>query len=86
MIDFDCKLEIFNIGSGKSYSFEKIIQLFEKKSGKKIKRENKVSKDNNISKIQADISKITKKTGWHPKYNFEEGVEKILLEKNLLFK
>ena len=86
MIDFDCKLEIFNIGSGKSYSFEKIINLFEKKSGKKIKRENKVSKDNNILKIQADISKITKKTGWHPKYNFEEGVEKILLEKNLLFK
>ena len=86
MIDFDCKLEIFNIGSGESYSFEKIIQLFERKSGKKIKRENKVSKDNNILKIQADISKITKKTGWHPKYNFEEGVEKILLEKNLLFK
>ena len=28
MIDFDCKLEIFNIGSGESYSFEKIIQLF----------------------------------------------------------
>jgi len=86
MIDFDCKLEIFNIGSGKSYSFEKIIQLFERKSGKTIKRKNKVSKDNNISKIQADISKITKKTGWHPKYNFEEGVKKILLEKNLLFK
>ena len=86
MIDFDCKLEIFNIGSGESYCFKKIIQLFERKSGKKIKRENKVSKDNNILKIQADISKITKKTGWHPKYNFEEGVEKILLEKNLLFK
>jgi GDP-4-dehydro-6-deoxy-D-mannose reductase len=86
MIDFDCKLEIFNIGSGKSYSFEKIIQLFERKSGKTIKRKNKVSKDNNISKIQADISKITKKTGWYPKYNFEEGVEKILLEKDLLFK
>jgi nucleoside-diphosphate-sugar epimerase len=86
MIDFDCELEIFNIGSGKSYSFEKIIQLFERKSGKKIKQENRVSKDNNISKIQADISKITKKTGWYPKYNFEDGVEKILLEKDLLFK
>ena len=45
---------------------------------KTIKRKNKVSKDNNISKIQADISKITKKTGWYPKYNFEEGVEKII--------
>ena len=86
MIDFDSKFEVFNIGSGKSYSFERIIQIFEKKSGRKIKRENKVSKKNNISKIQADISKISKKTGWHPKYNFEEGVEKVLLKKGLLNK
>jgi UDP-glucose 4-epimerase len=86
MIDFDSKFEIFNIGSGKCYSFEKIIQIFEKKSGKKIKKENKVSKKNNISKIQADINKISKKTGWYPKYNFEEGVEKILLKKGLLAK
>ena len=84
MIDFDCKFEIFNIGSGKSYSFEKIINLFEKKSGKIIKKEYKISKKNNIPKIQANISKISKKTGWNPKYNFEEGVEKILLEKKLL--
>ena len=86
MIDYDCKFEIFNIGSGKCYSFEKIIQLFEEKSGIKLKKKIKVSNKNNISKIQADISKISKKTRWHPKYNFEEGVEKILMKKGLLAK
>ncbi len=86
MIEFDCEFEIFNIGSGKSYSFDKIIQLFEKKIGKRIKRINKISKKNNISKIEADISKISKKTGWYPKYSFEEGVEQILLKKGLLSK
>ena len=79
-------MKIFNIGSGECYSFEKIIKIFEKKSGKKIKRENKVSKKNNIPKIKANINKIYKKTGWYPKYNFEEGVEKILLKKGLLAK
>ena len=86
MIEFDCEFEIFNIGSGKSYSFDKIIQLFEKKIGKRIKRINKISKKNNISKIEADISKISKKTGWYPKYSFEEGVEQILLKKRLFSK
>ena len=86
MIDFNSKFEIFNIGSGECYSFEKIIKIFEKKSGKKIKIENKVSKENNISKIKANINKISKKTGWYPKYNFEEGVEKILLKEGLLAK
>ncbi len=86
MIDFDCKFEIFNIGSGKCFSFEKIIQLFEEKSGKKLKKKIKTSNKNNISKIQADISKISKKTGWHPKYNLEEGVKKTLMKKGLLAK
>lgn len=86
MINYDCKFEIFNVGSGKSYSFNQIIELFEIKSGKKIKRENKISKKNNIAKIQADITKISKKIKWYPKHNFEEGVEEILMGKKLLFK
>jgi len=86
MINYDCKFEIFNVGSGKSYSFNQIIQLFEIKSGKKIKRENKISKKNNIAKIQADITKISKKIKWYPKHNFEEGIEEILIKKKLLFK
>jgi len=84
MIDYDCEFEIFNVGSGKCISFEKLICLFEKKSGKKIKKVIKTSKEKHISKIQADITKIKSKTGWSPKYSIEEGVEAILLEKELL--
>ena len=78
LIDYKCKFEIFNIGSGKSYSFEKIVQLFEKKTKKKIKRKYEISKSNRIPKIQADISKIKKEIKWNPKYTFEEGIEKII--------
>ena len=83
MIDYDCNFEIFNVGSGKCISFEKLVNLFEQKSGKKIKKEIKSSKVH-IKKIQADITKINKKTGWKPKYSLEQGVETVLLKNKLL--
>ena len=83
VIDYDCNYEIFNVGSGECISFEKLINLFEQKSGKKVKKVIKSSKVH-IRKIQADITKINKKTGWKPRYSLEEGIE-IVLQKNKLF-
>ncbi|RZD39528.1 MAG: NAD(P)-dependent oxidoreductase [Thaumarchaeota archaeon] len=80
LINYKCKFEIFNIGSGKSYSFENVVQLFEKKNKKKIKRKYKTSKKNSIPKIQADISKIKKEIKWNPKYTLVEGIEKIIFK------
>jgi UDP-glucose 4-epimerase len=80
LIDYKCKFEIFNIGSGKSYSFENVVQLFEEENKKKIKRKYKISKKNNIPKIQADISKIKKEIKWNPKYTLVEGIEKIIFK------
>ena len=80
LIDYKCKFEIFNIGSGKSYSFENVVQLFEKENKKKIKRKYKISKKNNIPKIQADITKIKKEIKWNPKYTLVEGIEKIIFK------
>ena len=80
LIDYKCKFEIFNIGSGKSYSFENIVQLFEKENKMKIKRKYKISKKNNIPKIQADITKIKKEIKWNPKYTLVEGIEKIIFK------
>jgi len=80
LIDYKCKFEIFNIGSGTSYSLENIVNLFENKSKKKIKRKYKISKENNIPKIQADITKIKKEIKWNPKYTLVEGIEKIILK------
>ena len=80
LIDYKCKFEIFNIGSGKSYSFENVVQLCEKVTKKKIKRKYKISKKNSIPKIQADISKIKKEIKWNPKYTLVEGIEKIIFK------
>jgi nucleoside-diphosphate-sugar epimerase len=80
LIDYKCEFEIFNIGSGKSYSFENVIQIFEKKTKKKIIRKYEISKKNSIPKIQADISKIKKEINWNPKYSLVEGIEKIILK------
>ena len=80
LIDYKCKFEIFNIGSGTSYSLENIVNLFENKSKKKIKRKYKISKENNIPKIQADITKIKKEIKWNPKYTLVEGIEKIIVK------
>lgn len=86
MIGYDCNFEIFNVGSGNSISFEKLISIFEEKSGKKIKKIIKTSKENNIPKIQADIKKIKSKTGWEPKISLEEGIEIILKKRGMLAK
>ena len=73
MLDKSIKNEIFNVGSGQTYSVNTLIKLLGK---------NKVV---NIPKRPgepdctfADISKILKKTKWRPKISFEDGVKKLM--------
>jgi UDP-glucose 4-epimerase len=72
-MDTNIKNEIFNVGSGKTYSVNTLINLL---------GSNKIV---NIPKRPgepdctfADISKILKKTKWKPKISFETGVKKLL--------
>ena len=78
MIDYECDFKIFNVGSGKSYSFEKILQIFEKNYGVELEKSFSENKTNFIPKMELDISKIKQKTGWYPKISLEEGFKKIL--------
>jgi UDP-glucose 4-epimerase len=73
MMDTNIKNEIFNVGSGKTYSVNTLINLL---------GSNKIV---NIPKRPgepdctfADISKILKKTSWKPKISFEDGVKKLM--------
>ena len=73
MLDTNIKNEIFNVGSGKTYSVNTLINLL---------GSNKIV---NIPKRPgepdctfADISKILKKTKWKPKVSFETGVKRLL--------
>jgi len=76
MTNFDCKFDIFNIGSGKSYSFNEIIEKLEKTSTKKLNLQYEQNETNFIEDIKADISKLNNKIKWYPKISFEEGLQK----------
>lgn len=74
VIDYDFKFEVFNVGSGKSYSFDEIIEKIEKISSKKLNLEYKQDKKSFIEDIKADISKIENTIKWNPKIPFEDGL------------
>ena len=74
-IDYNSKLEIFNVGSGLSYSFEDIITKIEKISKNKLDIHYHTDK-NFIEDIVADISKIKSKLDWEPRIKIDDGLRK----------
>ena len=67
--------EIFNVGSGLSYSFEDIITKIEKISKNKLDIHYDTDK-NFIEDIVADISKIKSKLHWEPRIKIDDGLRK----------
>ena len=65
--------EIFNVGSGKTYSINSLIKLLGKN-----KIVNIPKRPGEPDCTFADISKILKKTKWKPKISFKDGVNKLL--------
>ena len=76
--NYDCKYEVFNVGTGISFSFDEIIKMIEKFTSKKLNLEYTVDEKTFIADIKADISKIKKKIDWEPKIKFESGLKKML--------
>ena len=65
---------IINLGSGKMSSLKLISEIIENLSGKKI-----ISKDQPVSgpmEFNTNIKKISKITGWEPKFDIQKGLEK----------
>ena len=73
MLDTKIKNEIFNVGSGNTYSVNSLVKLL---------GENKIvyipKRPGEPDCTFADTSKILQKTNWKPKISFEMGVEKLL--------
>lgn len=76
-LDYNCKFEIFNVGSGKSLSFVEIISKIENFINKKLNIEY-VEDDKFIPIIESDITKIKKYLKWEPKTNFDEELFRLL--------
>lgn len=73
MMDTNIKNEIFNVGSGKTYSVNTLINLLGSNKIVKIPK-----RPGEPDCTFADISKILKKTKWKPKVSFETGVKRLL--------
>jgi UDP-glucose 4-epimerase len=76
--DHDCKYEVFNVGSGISYSFDEIIKIIEKNISKKLNLKYENDDKSHIQDITANNSKIKKILNWKPKLTFEQSLKKIL--------
>ncbi len=63
-----------NLGSGEMSSLKKICQITENLSGKKIISQNK--EVSGPMEFNTDISKISQITGWKPKFDIAQGLEK----------
>ena len=72
MLHSDLSQEIFNVGSGDTYSINYLVKLL---GGKFI---NIPKRPGEPDCTFADIGKITELTKWRPKISFEVGVKKIL--------
>lgn len=69
---------IFNVGTGKAYSFNSVVDLLNEKLGKDLKpqyKENPIK--NYVMHTLADTSK-TKSLGFEAKYSLEKGIDRII--------
>lgn len=66
------KDEIFNVGSGNTYSVNRLVELLRGPVTHILKRPGEPDR------TWADISKISSMLGWQPKVSFEEGVQKMI--------
>ena len=81
MLSFEKKKpEIFNVGYGKSYSVEDIVNKIQYIAGthKKVVCTNQTRKSE-ISDCVADISKIKKYFDWKPRFSIDEGLKQTIL-------
>jgi nucleoside-diphosphate-sugar epimerase len=76
--DYNCKFEIFNVGTGISFSFNEIIEKIEKITSKKLNLEYLEDKKIFMDDIKADISKIKEKLDWKPRIGIDEGLKRML--------
>lgn len=78
-MDHNNKSNVFNVGTGHSYSVSEIIELIQKNLGTNLPVESESERrPEEVMDTQADISKAFSILGWKPKWTIERGITKIL--------
>jgi UDP-glucose 4-epimerase len=65
---------IYNIGSGKGFSLQQIIQEIEALTGREVKSIYHPSKNTNVQQIVLDIKRVSKELNWKPKIDLKTGI------------
>lgn len=87
LLEHKPKGKVYNLGTGKEYSIKEIAELFIKflprKNFKVFPKKNLIRKKERLH-LKADISKINKELGWHPKISITKGLKLLLKKEGLL--
>ena len=87
-IDFCCKMlneegayrdrdaDVYNIGSGKGYSIEELMQMIEKITGLEIARTPMAARTIDVQRVVLNSAKAEKKFAWLAQTDLETGIEK----------
>lgn len=72
-------LQVFNVGSGESFSVKEIIKKAQELAGtrKRVIEEKKV-RSHEVSDCVADIRRIKRRLGWRPRTTLEEGLRQTI--------
>lgn len=78
-INFNVNFEIFNIGSGVSYSVSELIDVIQKIMGSNLNvTSQNERRPEEVMNTQADISKAKDILNWEPLYSLEQGLKKLI--------
>lgn len=69
-------LHTFNIGSGKGVLMKEVLSTLERVVGRTLKTRDMGQRQGDPMKSFADITKMTKATGWTPQISLKDGLEK----------
>jgi UDP-glucose 4-epimerase len=74
--EFPSGYNLYNVGFGESHHLEEVAHILAQKLNKKITiKYDKQVRPDDVTKMVADISKISNKFHWEPKIGIEEGLE-----------
>jgi len=72
------KYDLFNVGLGKSYSVNEIVQKIINYSGKHLTAKNDITKPTINTKLALNSAKAEMRFGWKPSHSIDEGIQKTI--------
>ncbi len=77
-LELNARFEVFNLGNSHPVSLSQMIQLLEKRLGKKARLENRGNEPGDMPFTHADLTKAKNLLGYAPKVSFDTGLSRFV--------